>query len=320
MCGIFGFAGSGSEDWRAALLLQELAKKDEVRGRHSTGLVIQSAKGSCYVKKDVGDGASYVAGGNSTFLFKHKIVAALGHNRFATTGEISKRNAHPFCQKINGKWAFGVHNGIVGNYEELCEEFGVAKPAVDSEAVFRAIARMRREGATIPDAIEEVTYYISSNADFAFAYLDQDSRDVYLWRSPDRPLTIFDAGKLNLGKWFCSTEEIFIDAWMSIKGPLGMLKKVSHFEAVPYRLYRIKAGKRSDLVSKKIRDLRHQERWSYSASHDENYTYGFDEDDLLKSMDEDKGDRSACTDKQLSLGSVSSRLWEHDKHFLKGKG
>jgi len=193
----------------------------------------------------------------------------------------------------------------------------VSEPAVDSEAVFRAIARMRRERATIPDAIEEMTYYISANADFAFGYLDQERREVYLWRSPDRPLVIFDARKLNLGKWFCSTEEIFIDAWMSIKGPLGMLKKVSKNETVPYRLYCIKAGKRSDLDLKKVRDLRHQERW---ISHVTDMDYAeqdlcsFDEDDLLNDLDEDQ------SEKQLSLGGLASRLWEKDKRFLKGDG
>ncbi|MCA1558695.1 MAG: class II glutamine amidotransferase, partial [Acidobacteria bacterium] len=39
----------------------------------------------------------------------------LGHTRKATTGEVTRRNAHPFS--IGG--IIGAHNGIVDNHREL---------------------------------------------------------------------------------------------------------------------------------------------------------------------------------------------------------
>ena len=258
MCGIFGFTGHSS--WKTSVLLQALCIADEVRGTHSTGIVIQTSRDNFFMSKKAVRGKAFVARGHCAFLFNRKYGNALGHNRFATAGAVNDRNAHPFAVKVGvKKWNFGVHNGIVGDKEEIAREYGVQNHDVDSAVVLKAMGKVQSQGHGVVDAIEEVTNFISPKADFAFAYLNGDEKAVYLWRSPDRPLTIIDARKLGLGRWFCSTPEIFAAAWNILRGALGDLKKVSKFDARPYRLYRVADD--GEFEVEPIRDLKHTRRF-----------------------------------------------------------
>ncbi len=258
MCGIFGFTGHSS--WKTSVLLQALCIADEVRGTHSTGIVIQTSRDNFFMSKKAVRGKAFVARGYCAFLFNRKYGNALGHNRFATAGAVNDRNAHPFAVKVGvKKWNFGVHNGIVGDKEEIAREYGVQNHDVDSAVVLKAMGKVQSQGHGVVDAIEEVTNFISPKADFAFAYLNGDEKAVYLWRSPDRPLTIIDARKLGLGRWFCSTPEIFAAAWNILRGALGDLKKVSKFDARPYRLYRVADD--GEFEVEPVRDLKHTRRF-----------------------------------------------------------
>jgi hypothetical protein len=258
MCGIFGFTGHSS--WKTSVLLQALCIADEVRGTHSTGIVIQTSRDNFFMSKKAVRGKAFVARGYCAFLFNRKYGNALGHNRFATAGAVNDRNAHPFAVKVGvKKWNFGVHNGVVGDKEEIAREYGVQNHDVDSAVVLKAIGKVQSQGHGVVDAIEEVTNFISPKADFAFAYLNGDEKAVYLWRSPDRPLTIIDARKLGLGRWFCSTPEIFAAAWNILRGALGDLKKVSRFDARPYRLYRVADDGKFEVEP--VRDLKHTRRF-----------------------------------------------------------
>lgn len=259
MCGIFGFTGRSS--WKTSVLLQALCIADEVRGTHSTGLVIQMAGNSFHMSKKALRGKSYVARGYCSFLFNNKYGIALGHNRFATTGAVNDRNAHPFAIRMGTKkWNFGVHNGIVGNKEIIARDYGVRNHEVDSAVALAAIGKLQSCGCSVADAIEEVTNFISPAADFAFAYLNSEEKAVYLWRSSERPLVIIDARKLGLGRWFCSTAEIFTAAWNLLRGALGDLRKVSKFDALPYRLYRVVDDGQFEVES--IRDMKHTSKFS----------------------------------------------------------
>jgi len=260
MCGIFGFTGHSS--WKTSVLLQALCIADEVRGQHSTGLVVQTSTSDFFMSKKALRGKSFVARGHCAFLFNRKYGNALGHNRFATAGAVNDRNAHPFAVKVGaGKWNFGVHNGIVGDKEVIARDYGVRNHDVDSAVALGAIGKLQLQGYEVIDAIEEVTNFISPRADFAFAYLNGFEKAVYLWRSPDRPLTVIDARRLNLGRWFCSTPEIFKDAWNILRGALGDLRKVSKFEAVPYRLYRVADD--GEFEVEPVRELKHTSRLAW---------------------------------------------------------
>ncbi len=257
MCGIFGFAGKSG--WRSSLLLQSLAIADEARGRHSTGLVVQG-QGKTFILKKALSGREFVARGHAGFLFKKAYGLALGHNRFATTGQVTDRNAHPFGVQVNRGWMFGVHNGVIAGKERIAREYDITEPDVDSEAVFRAIGKMQQRGMSVVDAIESITEFISASADFAFVWLDTSEQAMYLWRSPDRPLCIIDARRLDLGRWFCSTPEIYRNAWNMVAGALGDISKCRRFEAKPYRLYRIADDGAFEVET--VKDLRYRKRCS----------------------------------------------------------
>ena len=268
MCGIFGFTGRSS--WKTSVLLQALCIADEVRGAHSTGLVIQMQGDAFFMSKKALRGKVFVSRGHCSFLFKNKYGIALGHNRFATAGAVTDRNAHPFAIRMGPqKWNFGIHNGIVGGKEEIAREYGVRNHDVDSAVALAAIGKLQSQGHQVVEAIDEVTNFISPQADFAFAYLNGEEKAVYLWRSSDRPLVIIDARKLGLGRWFCSTTEIFCTAWNLLRGALGDLRKVSKFDAKPYRLYRVADD--GEFEVEPVCDLKHTRRLIENSDTDNNF-------------------------------------------------
>lgn len=244
MCGLFGFSGPPS--FRAASLLQALAIADEVRGRHSTGLALAareegSRRLSPRLVKKALSGREFVRAGWSQILFQTKYGLAIGHNRYATAGDVNDRNAHPFLIPRPHGAALAAHNGLVGGKETIAERFGVKDYPVDSEVYFRAIGRKAgRSEEELLGAIEEVTRFIAPRADFACLWLEPAWRALYFWRSPDRPLSVFDGRKLGLGRYFASTVEIFSDAWGTVRGCLPPIRKVETFETRPYSVYRVK--------------------------------------------------------------------------------
>jgi predicted glutamine amidotransferase len=258
MCGIFGFAGPQS--YRAASLLQALAIADETRGKHSTGLAIAareegSRRLSPHIVKKALSGSEFVRAGWSQVLFTHKYPLAIGHNRYATAGAVNDRNAHPFTIPTPHGIAIAAHNGMVGGKELLAEKFGVKDRPVDSEVFFRAIGR--KAGHTekdLLDSIEEVVRFTQPRADFACLWMEPTWRSLYFWRSNERPLAIFDARKMGLGRFLCSTVPIFSNAWGMIRGCLPSLKKVSYFEAKPLAIYRVKDD--ADGEVEKLREIK----------------------------------------------------------------
>mgnify|MGYP000928998789 CR=1 FL=1 len=264
MCGIFGFIGMSSV--RTSLLVEQLCIADAVRGRDSTGLCVHQRPGLAWLVKHAKPGTAFVADGHTAFLFDRQKAGSgyrivLGHNRAATSGAVTARNAHPFPLPLGGReHDFGVHNGTIGRTKELAKTFGVKGSfEVDSEVALRAVAKLRSGGLDTPGAVERVTEFISADADFAFAYLETAAETVWLWRSPDRPLAAIDATAVGLGWWFCSTPAIFERAWGSIRGFLFPVSKLKAYELSPYRLYRVRWGGGSPSFEP-VRELRHNRR------------------------------------------------------------
>ncbi|MDE7454204.1 MAG: glutamine--fructose-6-phosphate transaminase (isomerizing) [Clostridia bacterium] len=133
MCGIFGTIGEHSVDNTLSAL-----KRLEYRGYDSAGVAVKTADGISVFKQ-----AGRVE--QLKTLVPQDLVAsvAIGHTRWATHGEVSESNAHPFYS-FDNKFAI-VHNGIIENFAELksgLTEQGVKfSSQTDSEVIAHLIAK-----------------------------------------------------------------------------------------------------------------------------------------------------------------------------------
>lgn len=109
MCGIVGYIGKRD----AAPLLLDALRRLEYRGYDSVGEATIH-KGKLHVKKDRGKIEDVH---RELKLDDLPGNVGVGHSRWATHGEPSKKNAHPHVDSA-GQIAV-VHNGIIENYEEL---------------------------------------------------------------------------------------------------------------------------------------------------------------------------------------------------------
>lgn len=109
MCGIIGYFGNRE----AAPILQRGLKKLNYRGYDSWGFGLKN-KDKIEIIKDVGDFEQL------NEFPDIKSNCGLSHTRWATTGKVSKGNAHPHTTEDN-KIAV-VHNGIIENFQELKDD------------------------------------------------------------------------------------------------------------------------------------------------------------------------------------------------------
>ena len=110
MCGIVGYTGFRN----AKEVILDCLKRLDYRGYDSAGVALLE-KDELKVFKEVGE----------IEVLEKKIpnidaTSGIGHTRWATHGEVSRRNAHPHLS-CNGKIAV-VHNGIIENFKKLREE------------------------------------------------------------------------------------------------------------------------------------------------------------------------------------------------------
>ncbi len=124
MCGIVGYTGYA----QAAPILLDGLSKLEYRGYDSAGIAVRNGKNLAEVVKTEGylrtlaekvDEGRAIAGS-----------CGIGHTRWATHGDPSRRNAHPHVSgNCTGSGSgevesevVGVHNGIIENFQEIKEK------------------------------------------------------------------------------------------------------------------------------------------------------------------------------------------------------
>jgi len=186
MCGIVGYVGPRD----ATPIILEGLKRLEYRGYDSAGLAVVQADGAIGVRREVGKLARLV-----------ELVAAgpvngqigIGHTRWATHGEPSRRNAHPHVG-VTGE-VVAVHNGIIENFlplrQELEAEGRQFASETDSEVVVHLVEAYMAGGADLERAVRQaLTHVKGANA---FVFLSS--------REPDKLVTarIGNAGGITVG-------------------------------------------------------------------------------------------------------------------------
>jgi len=186
MCGIVGYVGPRD----ATPIILEGLKRLEYRGYDSAGLAVVQADGTIGVRREVGKLAGLV-----------ELVAAepvsgqvgIGHTRWATHGEPSRRNAHPHVG-LTGQVAV-VHNGIIENFlplrRELEAEGRSFASETDTEVVVHLVEGYMAGGAGLETAVRRALAQLKGAS--AFVFLSS--------REPDRLVAarLGNAGGLTIG-------------------------------------------------------------------------------------------------------------------------
>ncbi len=207
-CGVFGCFGSETASLDTYYGLFSL----QHRGQESAGIVTaenidKTKKVKFNFHKDFGL-VSEVFHDSNVFATKLKGKAAIGHNRYSTTGSsISKKNIQPFVVNYrNGHLAI-AHNGNLTNAKEirdrLVSEGAIFQSTSDSEVILHLIARSKRENQIdqIIEALQQVegAYSITILVDNMLIA----ARDKHGFK----PLSI---GKLN-GSFYVASETCAFD-------------------------------------------------------------------------------------------------------------
>ncbi len=142
-CGLFGIWGS----LQAASLTYLGIYSLQHRGQESAGIV----------SFDGEEFREHRGMGLVSEIFSSEVLrglngrAAIGHNRYSTSGESTLRNAQPLLVNLRGRKFAIAHNGNLVNSEELTEELeasgSIFRSTLDSEVIVHLAARSRGENS-----------------------------------------------------------------------------------------------------------------------------------------------------------------------------
>ena len=134
MCGIVGYTGKQS----VAKQILDALELLEYRGYDSAGMaIVDETHGQVQIRKRAGRVADLEKVWKANPV---NGICGIGHTRWATHGGVSDVNAHPHRA---GRVTL-VHKGIIENYEELKDHFGLADELIsdtDSEVVAAVLNR-----------------------------------------------------------------------------------------------------------------------------------------------------------------------------------
>jgi len=161
MCGIVGYVGQRD----AAPIILAGLKRLEYRGYDSAGLAVVQANGTVAVRREIGK-LSGLMEMVSTDPVSGRI--GVGHTRWATHGEPSRRNAHPHV----GEAVAVVHNGIIENFLDLRKELEAEgrcfSSETDTEVVVHLVEGYLAGGAGLEAAVRQALVHVQGANAFVF--------------------------------------------------------------------------------------------------------------------------------------------------------
>lgn len=191
MCGIVGMAGKIQHSEREAF--EDMLIFSQVRGPHSTGVAsVARHDGDTRLVKALGRPdmiIDYDKRWDKVTDFGKKFL--LGHNRYATTGKINVKSAHPY----DFENIVGCHNGTIPEYRLRDLKKGPTGYNTDSECVL----------ANIDDGNIQEVFRTLAGA-WAFVWYDRRNNTVNFLRNRDRYLC------------YCYSEDRETIFWASEKG------------------------------------------------------------------------------------------------------
>ncbi|MAG12276.1 glutamine--fructose-6-phosphate transaminase (isomerizing) [bacterium] len=190
MCGIFGYIGNKN----AGEKIIEGLKRLEYRGYDSWGVAVKSNSKIDLIKK-----MGKIGEVQFSQLSLPSSNIAIGHTRWATTGDVSNKNAHPHCS--SDQTFVLAHNGIVENYKELKKNLYKNghrfKSETDTEVIVRLIESKLNKSSDFKIAVQKAfldlkgrntIILLRDNGDIVAARngsplvvgLDEKNQDIYL--------------------------------------------------------------------------------------------------------------------------------------------
>ena len=205
-CGVFGVYGSEEAAVHTALGLHAL----QHRGQEAAGIV--SMQGSNFHShRGIGHvGENFDAA--SGHLDRLKGRAAIGHNRYSTTGQSDLQNIQPFFAELSfGGFAL-AHNGNLTNAERLrqslVETGSLMQGSTDTEVIIHLVARAHQPTPDLRliDALKQI--------EGAYALICLSPQGLIAMRDPHgiRPLCLgkVDGGQIG-GAYVVSSETCGLD-------------------------------------------------------------------------------------------------------------
>lgn len=260
MCGLVGIAGNIYPTHKK--MFRDMLILDQLRGMDSTGVaVVYNSKhkdfNDVHWEKVVGtpDGLWSEPDENSVFdskgIVEGNAKVLMGHNRFATVGEVNADNAHPFTYGH----ITGAHNGSLTYWKGLKDSH---KFEVDSKALFYDISH---------NGLDKTWENFYGAA--ALTFWDNEKKTLNFVRNFERPLHFAWNKSKNVLIWASEKWMITVAASRN-KIPLYEEKGETYFEELPVNKWRSYEPK--TLTCELVEEVEVKKKYSGGVVH---YPMGF---------------------------------------------